>query len=82
MQDWVGHFPVRNWRNESIHCSRRCRGTASSGAHRLSTVASFDRIVVVVDGRVIEDGPPAELRRQGGVYDRLWQIQSEGFETA
>ncbi len=56
--------------------------TVVAVAHRLSTVASFDRIVVVVDGRVIEDGPPAELRRQGGVYDRLWQIQSEGFETA
>jgi ATP-binding cassette subfamily B protein len=51
-------------------------------AHRLSTVAAFDRVVVVVDGKVIEDGPPAKLRTDDGVYRQMWQLQAEGFEAA
>jgi ATP-binding cassette subfamily B protein len=63
--------------------TRLMRGrTVVAVAHRLSTVASFDRVVVIVDGKVTEDGPPAELRKQDGVYGRLWQIQAEGFEPA
>ncbi|RYZ12320.1 MAG: ABC transporter ATP-binding protein [Comamonadaceae bacterium] len=61
---------------------RLMRGrTVVAVAHRLSTVASFDRVVVLVDGRIAEDGSPAELIAQGGVYARLWALQSEGFET-
>lgn len=40
-------------------------------AHRLSTLRSFDRIVVIKDGRVIEDGPPAELIEKDGHFGRL-----------
>jgi ATP-binding cassette subfamily B protein len=66
-----------------VALARLMRGrTVLAVAHRLSTVASFDRVVVVVDGKVQQDGPPAELRKQEGVYGRLWQIQAEGFEAA
>ncbi len=39
-------------------------------AHRLSTVAKFDRVIVLGDGRIEEDGPPAELRRRRGALTR------------
>ena len=40
-------------------------------AHRLSTLRSFDRIVVLDGGRVVQDGPPDELLRRGGPYRAL-----------
>ena len=40
-------------------------------AHRLSTLRSFDRIVILKAGRVIQDGPPDELMRSGGPYRTL-----------
>jgi ATP-binding cassette subfamily B protein len=49
-------------------------------AHRLSTVSSFDRVLVLVDGRVYEDGPPGLLRKEGGLFKDLWRLQVEGFE--
>ncbi|MGJ7543338.1 ABC transporter ATP-binding protein [Variovorax sp. LT1R16] len=55
--------------------------TVVAVAHRLSTVAAFDRIVVLVDGRVVEDGTPAALVARGGVYAGLWQMQAQGQET-
>jgi ATP-binding cassette subfamily B protein len=44
-------------------------------AHRLSTVASADRVVVMVDGRIVESGPHAALVAQGGLYQRLVERQ-------
>jgi ATP-binding cassette subfamily B protein len=44
-------------------------------AHRLSTVASADRVVVVEDGRIVESGPHAKLVAQGGLYQRLVERQ-------
>ena len=62
--------------------SQLVRGrTVLAVAHRLSTVASFDRIVVLVNGRVVEDGRPAELRRQHGVFDQMWRMQAEGLDV-
>ena len=40
-------------------------------AHRLSTLRRFDRIVVIDDGRVVEDGPPGTLMEKEGHFSRL-----------
>ncbi len=48
-------------------------------AHRLSTVASLDRIVVLGDGKLIEDGTHADLVQAGGEYAHLWDRQSGSF---
>ncbi|MDR0397580.1 MAG: ABC transporter ATP-binding protein/permease [Candidatus Nomurabacteria bacterium] len=48
-------------------------------AHRLSTVAGLDRIVVLADGKVVEDGPHAELVKNDKEYAKLWNRQSGGF---
>jgi ATP-binding cassette subfamily B protein len=55
--------------------------TVVAVAHRLSTVAAFDRIIVLVDGRIVEDGPPGVLIARGGVYTSLWRMQAQGQET-
>ncbi|MGA2612074.1 MAG: ABC transporter ATP-binding protein [Spirochaetia bacterium] len=52
-------------------------------AHRLSTVAAADRIVVLKKGRVVEQGSHPELLRTGGLYYTLWQQQGlEGEDLA
>lgn len=48
-------------------------------AHRLSTVASLDRIVVLDRGKIVEDGPHAELIAQGGEYAQLWSRQTGAY---
>ncbi len=44
-------------------------------AHRLATVQQVDRIIVMDKGRIVETGTPADLRRQGGLYARLADLQ-------
>ncbi|MGB3421132.1 MAG: ABC transporter ATP-binding protein [Dolichospermum sp.] len=48
-------------------------------AHRLSTIAHLDRILVFDRGRIIEDGTHSNLLAKGGAYHRLWQMQAGGF---
>jgi ATP-binding cassette subfamily B protein/ATP-binding cassette subfamily B multidrug efflux pump len=48
-------------------------------AHRLSTIAMMDRIVVLDQGRIVEEGKPDELARQDGLFARLWKRQTGGF---
>lgn len=48
-------------------------------AHRLSTLKHMDRIVVIDDGRVVEDGTHQELLDKNGIYTKLWAQQSGGF---
>ena len=48
-------------------------------AHRLSTVASLDRIVVLEQGRIVEDGPHAQLIEAGGEYAQLWGRQTGAY---
>lgn len=48
-------------------------------AHRLSTIAHLDRILVFNHGSIIEDGTHSELLTKGGAYYRLWQMQAGGF---
>ena len=43
--------------------------TVSAIAHRASTIANFDRVVVLQEGRIVADGPPAELRHPRGFFD-------------
>ena len=48
-------------------------------AHRLSTISRMDRIIVMDDGRIIEEGTHASLLRNKGVYANFWSRQSGGF---
>lgn len=48
-------------------------------AHRLSTIAHLDRLIVMDGGHIVEDGSHADLLKKGGLYARLWNLQSGGF---
>jgi len=50
-------------------------------AHRLSTIARMDRLIVLEQGRIVEQGSHAELLALGGHYAALWRHQSGGFLT-
>ncbi|MBA5775733.1 ABC transporter ATP-binding protein [Stappia sp. F7233] len=51
-------------------------------AHRLSTIAAMDRLVVMDEGRIVEEGTHKELIARGGLYADLWKRQSGGFIAA
>ena len=49
-------------------------------AHRLSTVAGLDRIIVLSNGKIVEEGTHKELLKKDGAYKRLWARQSGAFK--
>jgi ATP-binding cassette subfamily B protein len=48
-------------------------------AHRLSTLTEMDRIIVMDQGRIVEDGSHEALLKEGGLYAQYWNLQSGGF---
>ncbi|MBB3997909.1 ABC transporter ATP-binding protein [Aureimonas pseudogalii] len=53
--------------------------TVIAVAHRLSTIAALDRLVVIDQGRILEEGTHADLIARGGLYASLWARQAGGF---
>jgi ATP-binding cassette, subfamily B, multidrug efflux pump len=53
--------------------------TVIAVAHRLSTIAAMDRLVVMDKGRIVEEGTHQQLLQRHGLYARLWERQSGGF---
>jgi len=58
------------------------RSTAIVIAHRLSTVQQMDRLVVIEQGAVVEQGSHSQLIARDGIYAGLWARQSGGFLQA
>lgn len=63
---------------ESLHELMQGR-TVIAIAHRLSTISHMDRLVVMEEGKIMEEGSHTQLLKQGGIYARLWNMQSGGF---
>jgi ATP-binding cassette, subfamily B, bacterial len=56
------------------------KGTVIAIAHRLSTLKEMDRIVIIEDGKIVEEGSPsALLKKQDGVFKGMWEHQVQGF---
>ena len=53
--------------------------TVVAVAHRLSTIAALDRLVVIDKGKIVEEGTHAQLIARDGLYAQLWKRQSGGF---
>lgn len=49
-------------------------------AHRLSTIMEMDRIIVMQEGKIVDEGTHDSLRAKVGIYQKLWNIQAGGFQ--
>jgi ATP-binding cassette subfamily B protein len=49
-------------------------------AHRLSTAAEADRVIVLDGGRIVEEGPPGELAGRGGRFAALLELEAAGWD--
>jgi ATP-binding cassette, subfamily B, bacterial len=72
--DSITENAIQNTLDEVMHGK-----TVIVVAHRLSTIAHLDRILVFDKGRIIEDGSHSELLARQGAYFRLWSRQAGGF---
>ncbi|MGB7755896.1 MAG: ATP-binding cassette domain-containing protein, partial [Salinisphaera sp.] len=63
---------------ENLHAIMEGK-TVIAVAHRLSTIAELDRLVVIDGGAIVETGTHSELLERKGLYARLWSMQSGGF---
>jgi ABC-type multidrug transport system fused ATPase/permease subunit len=63
---------------KALHVLMRGK-TVIAIAHRLSTLREMDRIIVLENGVIVEDGTHETLKVSGGVYQRLWEHQADGF---
>jgi ATP-binding cassette subfamily B multidrug efflux pump len=66
---------------QETFASLRRKRTLLVIAHRVSTVAHLDRLIVLDQGRVVETGTHDELVAHGGLYSRFWRLQTEGGGT-
>jgi ATP-binding cassette subfamily B protein len=55
--------------------------TVLAVAHRLSTIAHLDRVLVLREGQVVQDGSPEELRNSNGPFRTLWQMQTMSSQS-
>jgi ATP-binding cassette, subfamily B, multidrug efflux pump len=56
--------------------------TVIAVAHRLSTIAAMDRLIIMDKGRIVEEGTHRQLLKKNGLYANLWKRQSGGFLVA
>jgi ATP-binding cassette subfamily B protein len=48
-------------------------------AHRLSTISKLDRLIIMSDGKIVEEGNHKDLVSRDTLYSKLWRLQSDGF---
>ena len=50
-------------------------------SHRLTTISKADQVIILENGRISESGTPEQLKHSGGLYQKIYEIQS-GMEAA
>jgi ATP-binding cassette subfamily B protein len=75
---------TENYIQESLNLliddkSKTAKKTVIAVAHRLSTLKHMDRIIVLDNGKIIEDGTHEELLKADGYYQKMWNMQAGGF---